>query len=276
MIRYRNVRGEGMDVAADELVEKAMAGFVEDLNSPEPRIRGLAAFRAGRYHVPEAKPKLSRLLEDADPSVHSRAAVGLALIEKPAESLLPMLRQAMSDSEFEVRLAALEALGKIGDGQVGPLAIKSLQDQNAALRRTAVATLGNLKFVEAVADLTKATRDNDLQTAKGAALALAQIASPESISALKAQADQADHPGRVWLAMALHRAGQEGTGERFAQLLKANDIQVRRQAVAALGELVGLSTLDLLITAIEDDDREVRKIAAGLLRQSSDPAPPRH
>jgi len=271
VIRYRNVRGEAMDAAVDELIEKAMAGFAEDLASPKPAVRGLAAFRSGRYQFPEAKAKLSALLDDADPSVRWRAAAGLALMEKPAEALRPLLRQAMEDSKFEVRLAAFDALGKAGDPQVGPIAIKALQDPNTTLRRSAVTVLGNLKLAAAVAELTTATRDSDAQTAKGAAHALAQIGSPDSLLALKTQADQADHPGRVWLAVALHRAGQEGTAERFAQLLKADEVRVRRQAVAALGELSGLPTLDLLIAALEDSDREVRKLAAGWLRQSPDP-----
>ena len=54
VIRFKNVRGEAMDKAVDELLEWAVVTLVENVKSEDPAVRGLAAFRMGRCNVPDA------------------------------------------------------------------------------------------------------------------------------------------------------------------------------------------------------------------------------
>ena len=84
-IRYQNVRGERMDEAVDELLKKAIVTLVRDVKSEDPALRGIAAFRIGKYKAPDAIELLRPVLEDEDQSVQQRAATGLALLGEPAQ-----------------------------------------------------------------------------------------------------------------------------------------------------------------------------------------------
>ena len=80
IIRHNGIRGKKLDEALDELLERAIVTLVENVQSEDPQIRGLAAFRIGKYLAPDAKKVLAGLLKDEAPSVRRRAATGLALL----------------------------------------------------------------------------------------------------------------------------------------------------------------------------------------------------
>jgi len=271
LVRHKNVRGEALDEAVAELVDEALGNLVQDLASEDAAVRGLAAFRLGKYQAADAKPNLVKLLEDAKPIVRQRAAVGLALLGEPSEPLLPALRKAAGDADAEVRAAGLLVLGKAGDKRSATLAIKALKDGQIEVRRTAIAVLGMLKPSSALAPLAKAVEDPDPETAKTAALALAEFKTAASAARLKQLAADAEHPARVWIAVAMHRTGAEGTAARFARLLDDQDAKIRRPAVAALGELADFDATELYIQALADKNAKVSAIARSALSDSQDP-----
>ena len=271
VIRYKNVRGEAMDRAVDELVERAIVTLIQNLQSEDANVRSLAAFRMGKYKAPQAKTALPGLLKDKQPVVRQRAAVGLALLGEPVKPLLPLLRQSVSDDEAEVRAAGLQTLGSSGDQDSVALAMKALGDKEVEVRRVAVAALEDLKNPKATPALAKAVADADGEIAKAAALSLANLNAPESTAALKKLAADQKHPTRVWIAVALHRVGEAGTAVRFKELLDDDDDAVRRQAVQTLGELEKFDSTDLYIQALEDKTSDVRKIAYAVLRKIDDP-----
>ena len=106
-----------------EALNTATAALAEAVTSKDPGVRGMAAFRIGKYGVPEAKQTVSKLLKDEDPSVRRRAAAGLAALGEPAEGLLPLLRQAAADPEPAIREAALTATVRLHDVTESCLAI---------------------------------------------------------------------------------------------------------------------------------------------------------
>lgn len=97
----------------------------------------------GKHKAPKAKAILSALLHDKRCVVQRRAATGLALLGEPVKPLLPLLQQAVTDDETEVRVDSLKALGKAGDTKATPLAIKALEDKDVEVRR--VALLGEVE-----------------------------------------------------------------------------------------------------------------------------------
>ena len=123
VIRFKNVRGEEMDKAVDELIERAVVTLVENIKSEDPGIRGLAAFRMGRYNAPDAMAAIAGLLEDADATVQQRTATGLALLGQPVEPLLSKIRTATADADTDVRVASLEVLAAAKDAESVPLAV---------------------------------------------------------------------------------------------------------------------------------------------------------
>ena len=271
IIRHKNVRGEAMDEAVDELLKRAIVTLVEDVKSDDPKTRGLAAFRMGQYNAPDALNLITPLLKDESELVQQRAATGLALLGEAVDPLLPMVRKAVTDDEAEVRVASLDMLGKAKDQQSVTLVSEALDDDSVNVRRAAVATLGKLGDPSSVPALTKAAEDEDLTTAKAAVYALADLGVAEGVQALQTLASQDQHPSRVWIAVALHRVGQEGTEPRFKALLKDDDAKVRQYAVTSLAELADFDATELLILALDDDEAPITKTASSLLASNDSP-----
>jgi len=271
VIRFKNVRGEAMSEAVDKLVEKALAALADDIKSDKPAVRGIAAFRMGKYNVPKALSSIKPLLNDGNPEVQQRAAIGLVLLGQPTTQLQPLIRKAVGDADMEVRLAALETLGKIKDAEATRLAMNAIEDPQVAVRRLAVQVLGQLGDPAALPALAKAVDDTDVVTARNAAYALADLKSTKSIALLKELAAKTDHPSRVWITVALHRAGQPGTAARFTKLIADPDPKIRRQVVTVLPDVSEFDATDLMIGALEDTDAQVGKEVRAFLAQSDSP-----
>jgi HEAT repeat protein len=107
-----------------------------------------------------AVPALLERLDDADefPNVRHAAAQSLGKIGDRAAT--PALIRAAEAGEFWVRYAAVDALGRLGDERaVGPLL--NLMKQDAWTRPIIVQALGNLEQPEAVEVLVAALEDSN-------------------------------------------------------------------------------------------------------------------
>lgn len=271
VIRFKNVRGEAMDKAVDELMEEALKALVENVKSQDPAVRGLAAFRLGRYAVPDAVATLSPLLADSDATVQQRAAVGLALLGQPLEALLTQIRAAASDADAEVRIGSLGALAKAKDASSVSLAVQALQDPIIAVRIGAIQALGQLADPTTVPALGKMVEDAKSSVAREAAYALAAMNVPESAELLKTLAAKSDHPARVWIAVALHRIDPAGTDARIKALMADQDALTRRRTVTVLPDLKDYDPTEVFIAALEDADNTVSKAVRAFLAQSQSP-----
>jgi hypothetical protein len=72
---------------------------------------------------------------------------------------VPALIQALGDSDWDVRRAAAEALGKLGDPQAVPALIQALGDSDVGVRRAAAEALGKIGDPQAVPALIQALGD---------------------------------------------------------------------------------------------------------------------
>ena len=78
---------------------------------------------------PNALPKLSRGLNDPDPSVRYWAATGVGNIGSSAADSLPAIKKALADTSPSVRIAAARAAAKLGETTV---AIRVLEQELAS------------------------------------------------------------------------------------------------------------------------------------------------
>ena len=97
---------------------------------------------------PQAVPLLIQALGDSDWLVRNAAAEALGRIGDP--QAIPALMQALGDSEWGVREAAVEALGQIGTPQAIPALMQALGDSEKWMRAVAAKALG--KLVDSVSD----------------------------------------------------------------------------------------------------------------------------
>ena len=271
VIRFEKVRGDALDEAVDELLERSAITLAEYRQSDDPKLRALATFRMAKYDLPDAKILLTELQKNDNAIVRQRVAAGLALLGEPTQRLLPLLRDAITDSDRSVRLAALHFVAAAADQEATSRVIDATKDKEVKVRRAAIEALGQLNDPSGVSAVAEACDDQDARTAKLAALTLAKFEAAEAIAHLEELADRADHPARIWIAMALHRHDQTATKTRFQKFLESTDVALRREATAALADVPDFDATDLQIIAMEDKDAEVRKTAATALSKSEDP-----
>jgi HEAT repeat protein len=93
----------------------------------------------------------------------------------------PALIKALGDWSENVRRAAAEALGAIGDPQAVPPLIQALGDWSENVRRAAAEALGKLGDRQAVPALIKALGDSDWVVRCNAAEALGKLGDPQAV-----------------------------------------------------------------------------------------------
>jgi HEAT repeat protein len=212
---------------AGEPVKESLAGFTKMLRDSDAKVRALAANQIGKLgaSAAEAIPELVRGMHDTDKEVRFRCAVALRHIGPASTQALigelsnkdaavrslaayeigdmfpwqmaarPALVNALRDTDEEVRINVLRALGRVGVGDSVSAVIDVLQhDGSERVRYSAIYCLGAIgqRADPAIPILAQILRDPksgepiyDTQTAFGvrwydraASFALAQIGGP--------------------------------------------------------------------------------------------------
>lgn len=153
---------------------------VPGLSTPKERLSALHRLseRATRA-TPEEKERISARLAQAyhqeeDPAL--RAAIVRTLGAYPTQATADLLRQAVTDPEAEVRMAACEALAHQG-GQEAVDLLSGLvrSDVDSDVRMAAIRALGQTKDPRAKQALGYALQEGDPALQRGAMLALQEI-----------------------------------------------------------------------------------------------------
>jgi N-sulfoglucosamine sulfohydrolase len=119
---------------------------------PFERIAAAADLAGARE--PSARPKLVELLKDDDPAVRYWAAVGLGALGADGKPSVDDLRKSLRDTSATVRVAAADALCRVGELEQGVSGlIEGIKDDNPWVRLAAVNHLDRL------GDRAKAARD---------------------------------------------------------------------------------------------------------------------
>lgn len=124
-----------------ELHERAQGGPLYDVDrNPLPAL--LEAARLANAMQPTNTPKLVNLLDHADPALRWWGAVGLVALDKEARPGEKALRKALTDATPEVRIAAAEAIGNLGDDAAAlPVLTAALEHDSEFVRLAALNVL---------------------------------------------------------------------------------------------------------------------------------------
>lgn len=302
--RFGDAR-KSIDVAKDSVHGRisgtgTLAVLVEALNATDPCVRRVAAKWLGRSTIDNAQ--LERLLSDASPRTRESAAYAIGEGDRerrlPTRTALEKLLQSgggtdgamaawalgeLEDSasvlalavatrapELPLRLAAIDALGKIKDPRslallerilrtdaqpaarvhaaraVGEFETASsmtvlaaaISDPAPAVQYAAVEAMDGIGDVEiAPPALVQASRSPDAHLAEVAVLALARIHDPLTIDALLAHIAHPSREVRMRVAEALGEMKLPKASGGLIRLLRDPDADVRKAAVEALGEI---------------------------------------
>jgi HEAT repeat protein len=173
---------------------------------------------------------LLRVAADAeangDPAQEEATVRKLAALGQPA---IPALAAALSDSDANVRLAAVETLALLHSPPTFAPLLAALQDESAEVRAEAAGGLGALRDERAAQPLlTLYRQDSDPQVRRQCLQALEQLGDAKILAA-------------------------------FVQDTQAADPAVRRSAITALCTMHAARAPELALALVKDPDSDVRK-----------------
>jgi HEAT repeat protein len=208
---------------------------------------------------------LLEVLHDTDRNLRRAAAEALGEIGDP--QAVAALLVALEDEHWSVRCAAAAALGHLRSPKTVPALLAHLDDADATVCRSAIAALGEIADARATARLLDAVGDPALQaTAVEALRSLGTAALPEMERAFGSWGAEPD-----LRRLLVDLAGRfEGGAARRLLLAALDDPSpaVRVEAAHALGEGGVREALRRLLELKSSDSApEVRQAAAGALRK---------
>jgi HEAT repeats/PBS lyase HEAT-like repeat len=167
------------------------------------------------------------------------------------------------DSNYTVRKAAADVLGKLGDIRSVDLLIALLNDPEGDVRKAAAESLGKLGDIRAVNPLITVLRDYNADVRKAAVDALGKLGT--KINNLEIEIGHlydSNYAVRIAAADILGKLGDIQALYPLIALLKDSFADVRKAAVDALGKLDDPHIVTPLIAVLNDDVYLVRKAAA--------------
>jgi len=184
-------------------------------------------------------PALWEALRDSDAGVRRHAAWALGMIGEDAlGSERSPLAALLFDVDPAVRETAAMALGLTGDTQTGiELLLERLQEPGttADSKRLAAASLGGMEARSAVAGLTRLLADQDARVRRWAIAALGEIADEQAVKPLGMLLAKDPDPGvRLEAAFRLGKFGGAAARPALTAALKDTNEDVRRVAAAGL------------------------------------------
>jgi HEAT repeat protein len=249
---------------------RVLAPLITALVNRDWIVRMHAAKALGKIKDSDAIEPLIPLLQDKVKAVREEATAALAAI---GDEALPSLVEALNQSEWLVRLHAVEALGKMRSPEaVEPLLSALFNDHDQAVREDVVRALGQVGDGRAVEFLMIVMKEPGLRPL--AVEALGQIGDPRAVPLLIDVLDGVDRPavsrpvagcGDMWdeemvtKGAAVRALGAIGNDTAIPSLLKALEhTETRADAAVALVRFGTKVIAPLLAIMTQSSDENVR------------------
>ncbi len=187
-------------------------------------------------------------------STLARATIGDVGAERSA-----WMQGFLAEEDARLRLAAVQALGRVRDPLAAPALIRALSDADPAVARSAQAALEALSGLNGVREAGpwEAWLQREEQWAAGARTdALAALRDPDQARAVEAMGEIALHP------LFRHESAQ-ALGEALAR----SEPLVVTSACAVLLQLDSLAAADALVELLAAADPQLRDAAHGALQK---------
>jgi HEAT repeat protein len=239
------------------------------LNDPSPEVRKKTVSLLYDFGTDKAVPELIRSLKDNDKNV--RVETIKALKAFPDKRVFEAFIDKLNDSDDSVRAMVLASLGNFDDPKVLDLSIKFLEDKSAFVKSTAVSNIKKMPDKRAVEPLISLLNNKDLRKEqvvellgiigdKSAAEPLIDILSNE----LNRDIKLSDNILKEYIIVALRKIADE---RAVPVLIKAfnqhkNSIDIRREAIKALGLMKDKRAIPVLIDALSDNNLRSNAIEA--------------
>jgi HEAT repeat protein len=239
----------------------ALESLLIALKNPNADVRKLAAGELGElgYRDERIIGPLADAMNDPQDVVRQEAGFALRNLNPDTRLLLSGLSRALKNADGDVRLNAVQFLGRLGTA-AAPLLTEALRDKDAVVYEQAVKSLSGLEADNEylLATVAPLLQDSDTQVRQNAAVVLRRCgarALPLLIAALKDK-EAAVRRDAIWGVTNIpgdDKIIQPALVEAFAD----PDTYVRAQAIAGLGT-IGYRALPQLKQAVKDKEADVR------------------
>ncbi|AKB44892.1 HEAT repeat domain-containing protein [Methanosarcina vacuolata] len=254
--------------------ERAVEPFVDALEDKDEFVRWIATKALGEIKSDKTSGTFVNMLGDESRFVRREAAKALGGVG--SEETLDSLVSALSDEDEFVRKTAVESLGEIKSEKAAKTLINKLQDNSHLVRLEAAKALGMMKVRKAIAPLLFALGDENRFVRKEAANALGQLECEKVLDPLIRIFKSQDPFTRQGAVRALGQINPYGIPDCISDqifefidnALKDEDKLVRKEtakALQSLSENRSERAFESLISALDNEDDEVRRLAAGSL-----------
>lgn len=254
--------------------ERAVEPFVDALEDKDEFVRWIATKALGEIKSDKTSGTFVNMLEDKSRFVRREAAKALGGVG--SEETLDPLVLALSDEDEFVRKIAVESLGEIKSEKAAKTLINKLQDNSHLVRLEAAKALGTMKVRKAISPLLFALGDENRFVRKEAANALGQLECEKVLDPLIRIFKSQDPFTRQGAVRALGQINPYGIPDCISNqifdfidnALKDEDKLVRKETAKALQRLSESRSeraFESLIRALDNEDDEVRRLAAGSL-----------
>lgn len=244
---------------------------------------------------PRAEPSLLTALDDPNPEIRIRAAVGLERLGLPvtlvgrivrgdgvpeatetlgrfaAAGARELLAELLLHPALPVRAAVVAASRRSGRGDLAPeLAERARRDPEPTLRAAAFDALAAIGAHDAAGPALEALGDEDDRVRAAAIRLLVGLGGPEIVVRLRNRAAAPEPVTRAAAVRALGRLGTLDAKPDFLRLMSDEHPEVREAAALAAGEARITALAPRLIGLLDDASAEVRLAAARGLGQVGD------
>lgn len=237
--------------------------LVAGLSEEAPELRAACAGALGKLALPGATGQVAELLEDGDPEVRAAALDAvLRLTGSDPEGVAELCaRLVLSPLPGKRRHAALLLAG-LADGDRLSLLAK---DEDASVRKAAVASLARVKLPQVAGYLAMALSDEDPEVRLSAAQALSEKGGAETLDPLLLALGDPDPWVQTAALKGLSALGDTAALSGVKSLLTRARGPVLIAALSALAAIGGEQELSAIEAALADGDEEVVEAAIGIM-----------
>ena len=276
---WQLMNGGNQPVITNEVATPMNQGFGFRRFSTFGQISGVASETAGVLTILGRRPGTAATLIKhlADELGETRAAAAKALTQQLAQAdVVEALAQAAADTEPDVRMAAVGALGgqpappgMRQNGTVDTLAlIKAMADPVAGVRTTAAQTAARFACDEARTPLINLLDDADIQVKLAAAFSLGTLQARDAVPKLKALQAGENPQIKTTAIDALLKIGE--LSPLAAALAKLDGGTLQDADYAVLGKAKELRAVERLIARLKGNDNFQINMAGRTLGEIGD------
>lgn len=284
--------------------------LLEQLRAPEKNLFQIGLSTAREFPGGTVDKSLA---DEVEKLTAERAALLItAMADRPKTVVVATIVKAAGAGPKEVRIAAINALSRVGDASSVPALLQTALDADADLAQAAKSTLAELRGekvdsqiaaalpnatgkqlslllelvgsrrIEATASLIKALDSNDKATRTAALAALGETVDAKNLNVLIAQvvtpkrAEDAEAAEKALLAASIRMPDREACAtELSAAIDKTNSLPTKVKLFEVIGSVGGKKALAAVAAAGKSSQPELQDIATKLLGEwtTEDAAP---